>query len=62
MTDTDIASLFVVKDGKFSTQYTKMESGDFFIEFLGEFVDFLAVFASLFVGPEFNLSQNLVSE
>jgi hypothetical protein len=62
LSDTDVVSLFVVKDGEFSSQNTKMESGDLFIEFLGEFVNFLAVFASLFVGPEFNLSQNLVGE
>lgn len=58
----DVVSLFLGEDGEFSTEGLQVESGDLFVEVLGELVNFVLVFTGVSVGPEFDLGEGLVGE
>lgn len=60
--DVNVVSLFLGEDGEFSTEGLQVESSDLFVEFLGELVNFVFVFTSVSVGPEFDLGEGLVGE
>lgn len=58
----DVVSLFLGEESEFSTEGLQVESGDLFVEVLGELVDVVLVFAGVSVGPEFDLGEGLVGE
>lgn len=60
--DSNVVSLLLGQNCEFGSELSKMETGNFLVELLGEQVDLLGVLARGAVCPELNLSESLVGE